>query len=240
MRLKADVFKAWADSKQPGGGPVTWKTIAAQAGTPMVTVLRQKTKDALDPRLVLRISRTMRCDPLQELASFPGYEVLRGAPPRPTEGEILTQVCPRGIFHEISARLHEEDRSTDPPLSPWGGFAYAFVSWVSWAGPRNYNELIRRRLEISTTAVAKKLSQPQVLVEQVIPVCSAVDLDPVLALVILGHITDEEAGLAPDLRESVLRRCAPEDLVSQLQHVERFLRRRLHIAEVVDEVAARA
>lgn len=234
MRLRPDALKQWAENIQPHPSSLTWKKIAEQARFSLVTVMRQKSKGAMDPQIVLEISRRWGRDPLVELGQFPGYEALAQAPDQFPTTEILTQIPPELILQEVWARLGGQ-----PPeqlqIPGWGQFPYAFSSWISAMGPRDYNAAIRSVLGVSDSAVAKKITTPQFKVEEVVVVCVELELNARLALLILGHITEGEARIDPNLRESALKYSSGEELIEQIHHVERFMRRRLQISESVAE-----
>lgn len=233
MRLKADAFKQWAESAQPRPHPLSWKKIAEQTNYTLVTVLRQKSKDSMDPALVLRMSRHVQLNPLEELARFPGFEVLGEAYVPPTQGEVLTQIPPELVLDEVRARLMDEQGPGPLSMPAWGEAPYAFSSWMTWVGPRDFNAAIRSILGVSMTAVAKKLSNPQFKVEEIVTVCHQMRLNTRFALLILGYITPEEAGVPHRLREDALKYARGEELVDQMHHSEKFVRRRLQIADNV-------
>lgn len=234
MRLRPEELKHWAENAQPQPGPLTWKKIADVAQAPLVTMMRQKSKGAMDPQLVIQLSRHWGRHPLVELAQFPGYEVLAQPPAPPSTTELLTQIPPELILEETAGRLAEQP-SPERAMPDWGQFPYAFSSWISAVGPRDYNAAIRSVLGVSDSAVAKKIATPQFKVEETVEVCAALGLNVRLALLILGHITESEAGIEPHLRENALKYSNGEQLVEQINHVERFIRRRLQVSESVSE-----
>lgn len=234
MSLRPEALKRWAENAQPHPCSLTWKKIAEQAQFSLVTVMRQKSKGTMDPQLVLEISRHWGHDPLAELGQFPGYEVLTQPPVQPTTMEALTQIPPELILGETHARLVEEPPA-EQQIPDWGQFPYAFSSWISAMGPRDYNAAIRSVLGVSDSAVAKKITTPQFKVNETVAVCLGLDLNVRLALLILGYVTENEAGVEPDLRAKALKDSSGEELIAQIHHVERFMRRRLQISESVTE-----
>lgn len=234
MSLRPEALKRWAENAQPHPCSLTWKKIAEPTQFSLVTVMRQKSKGAMDPQLVLEISRHWGRDPLAELGQFPGYEVLAQPPVPPTTMEALTQIPPELILDETRARLAEEPQAGQQ-MPAWGQFPYAFSSWISAVGPRDYNAAIRSVLGVSDSAVAKKITTPQFKVNEAVDVCRGLKLNVRLALLILGHITENEAGFEPDLRAKALKYSSGEELIALIHHVERFMRRRLQISESVTE-----
>lgn len=107
--------------------------------------------------------------------------------------------------------------------------------WFAHSGGMDYNRRVREVLGISDTATAKKIHQGQFGVDQIVPVCEAMGMNPLLGLLILGYITEEEAALGGGLRESALARARADALSDQLQQSVRYIRRRLQLADRVDE-----
>ncbi|MBN6754276.1 hypothetical protein JRG18_12230 [Kocuria palustris] len=234
MRLEGDAFKAWADRVYQQGPMASWTAISKEVGITRGTLMMQKAKNAVDPRAVLAFARANDCDPVRELSSFRGFALLRQRFAAPDDSELLTQIAVADLFDEISART-EERQGPRQPLAPWGAPPYALAMWFAHSGGMDYNRRVREVLGISDTATAKKIHQGQFGVDQIVPVCEAMGMNPLLGLLILGYITEEEAALGGGLRESALARARADALSDQLQQSVRYIRRRLQLADRVDE-----
>lgn len=237
MRLESAPFKSWADRICRHGTTISWAAIAQQSGVTKGTLMVQKTKNAIDPRAVLAFARANEHDPVQELSNFPGYAILKQRFAIPDDTELLTQIAIADVFDEISTRIDERPRA-GRPLAAWGSFPYAVAAWFAHSGGIDYNRRVREVLSISDTATAKKIQSAQFGVDQIVPVCEAMGMNPLLGLLILGYITEDEAGLGGGVREAALARVRADELSDHLNQTVRYVRRRLQLADRVDDAIA--
>ena len=240
MGLDAKQVKRWANGFNPDGDGLSWSEIAKQAGMPLRTLTVQRSKNNIDANLVFEIARYNHRDPVGELSQFAGFASLSGDYPAPSTRELLTQVDTNQVFSEIAYRLGEVQRKA-PQLSRWGSMNRGLVAWLGLAG-RDYGVTISKVLNISDAGASRKVNLPQFKVEQIVPVCDALGLNPKFALLVLGYLTDEETGVSSTAREDALVSATGDELADHLSHVLRHIRRQLQIAQQKtedDEIARR-
>lgn len=228
LGLETRQVRAWAISSLTGGHDVSWATLAKKADIPTGTLTMQCAKNNIDAKIIINLSRKYKKDPLKELSKFSGYESLVLNYPQPSTRELLTQIPLNYIFSEITARLKESDRS-EILLKEWGGDR-AFAAWIGLTG-YDYGSTIRKVLNISEQSASRKVNMAQFKVDQIIPVSESLGVNPKMALLILGYISEAEAGIYPLAREKALLGASNDDLVDHIDHILRHVRRRLNIAE---------
>jgi hypothetical protein len=175
------------------------------------------------------LARAFGMDPLTELARIPRWQSLTSTlPSTPTAREILSSLHPRHIFHELGDRLGD-DRRRQIELEPWDNYYARFSAWFDVAGGDAAKDRLAEVLQIGSpsTMSARLNNRIRFEVDDILDGFIPAGMDPVLALVLAGWITDQEAGYAPTLRVQTLVGVHVDELLYMMQKQMRFTLRLL-------------
>lgn len=227
MRLTTEEMTGWATQLYGRfGQKVNWSKVSRDADFVPVTFNVQRTRNQVDPQVIINIARKYGLNPLDELAQIPRWEHLRTTPSRPSQQEIATSLHPAYVLQELVDRLLERAPNY-PDFGSWEGYYGSFSTWVDIAGSEIARERLRAALNLgSKTALSAKLnSRSRFAVDEAIDGFTAAGMDPVFALVLASLITAEEAGYSATVRQDALLSISNEDLLYLSQRQVRYTSR---------------
>lgn len=227
MRLTTEEMTAWATQFYGRlGEKVNWSKVARDAEFVPVTFNVQRTRNQVDPQVIINIARKYGLNPLDELARIPRWEHLISTRSSPSQQEIVTSLHPAYVLQELADRLLGR-ASNYPDFESWEGYYGTFSTWVDVAGSEIARERLRAALHLgSKTALSNKLnSRSRFAVDEAIDGFTAAGMDPVYALVLASLITAEEAGYPETIRQDALLSISNEDLLYLCQRQVRYTSR---------------
>lgn len=206
---KSDV-EQWLDSVAPGIGLTV---LSKQAGFSRIRLIQQLTGDRVQVETIIKVSRVLRLDPLEQLSSFRGFEHLR--PSRPGQREVGAFIQ-WDFLLRACAQIEFGEPVTESMLGPVD-FAETSRQWIDSIDP---NGGLRKHLQvagpISNQGLSRMLNGP-LRFDLALLAAQYADIPRVSALVVSGLLSPAEAGWAADERVQWLNRLGR---VERLQLVE--------------------
>lgn len=236
VRLTAAELSAWVEPLyQRLHEKLTWAKVAHDSGFKTVTVSMQRTRNQVDAQMLINICHTRGLDTVQELARVPRWRHLAQRKSSPSQLEFIASLHPAHALQEIADRLVIRAPNY-PDFGPWDTYPGRFSTWIDVAGPPNARETLRTALELTASSMSGRLNDREKFrVDEVIDGFTAVEMDPVYALVLAGAITPQEAGYDPNIRQDALLSVSDEDLLEVNQRQQRYMRRILKDQRIAGE-----
>lgn len=228
MRLSTEEFTAWSEgfyerASMGFAGNANWIQIAKDAPFTDSRLSVQRSREVIDALAIINISRTYDVNPLPELARIPQWEPLTKFPLKPSNREVLSSLHLGHILRELADRMDKAVlRHSD--LGAWDSYYGRFSTWFDVAGSEAAKLRLREAIKIgSASAMSSRLnSHIKFGVDEILDGFMLIGVNPVYALVLAGHITDEEAGYSATLRQDVLRSVIDEDFSYMCQKQMRY------------------
>lgn len=243
MRLTDAELTAWGQEfYESRGREYSRNALAEDAGVNPPTVMYMSRRDDIDPALLLWVARTYRADPVASLAMVDRYAFLGKAPCSPGMRDVLAATDPGFIVTEVGQRLRGAPSCGVDPWAPWSAWPVRLLSWFGYCAPENYRSVLRSMSDITDSSLSSRLrGRWDYPLGELVQGARQLGLDPVFALVVAGYITDDEAGLNPNLRGEVLAKVSDGDLLAAAAHHYRFVQQgTAWSAEAVDKNRVRA
>nr|AXV46413.1 hypothetical protein pA40H2_p58 [Arthrobacter sp.] len=221
MPLAKPDVEHWLHAVAPGIGVTV---LSQRAGFSRIRIFQQLSGDRVPEETILKVSRVLELDPLEQLRSFQGYEYLESSRPDPREvpAYIRWDYLGRGC-----AAIELQEPLTESVLGPVC-FPGASRQWIDSVDPDGGS---RKHLEktgpISGQGLSKMLNSPLRL-DLAVLAAQYADLPLSSAYVVAGLLTPSEAGWAADERVQWLQQ---QGKIQRLQ----LLEKRIHAARVREE-----
>jgi len=237
VRLTSDEFSAWAEPLyQSLGEKLTWTKVSIDADFHGVTISMQRTRNQVDPQIIINVARKRGLEPLEQLGRIPRWNYLSAVRSTPSQLEIIASLSPAHVYRELADRLLiNAPRHSD--FGPWDAYHGRLSTWVDVAGPDNARDVMRRELQLRTSSsLSRKLnSHSKFDADEAIDGFTAAGMDPVYALVLANVLTPQEAGYSDTIREDALLSISDEDLLHLCQRQVRYTSRLLADNRVAEE-----
>lgn len=226
-------FEQWATVALGTAKTPSVRALAKVSGISKSTLSYQLNADAIPASSVIQISRGLGASPLDDLATFPGFESLLETAKEPTTAELLTLISPRDLLLEAARRLgtHYTNWQLDtftPGKTYWG-------AWFKTAAPRATYAALRDLIGISETQIAKNHKEAAWSVEHLALMSQNFAFSAQMALVVSGSLTFHEVGLSPDIREAALADASDEDLQFRIEKLAASLAEKMNTASIKSE-----
>ena len=104
--IERNSFEQWVSSALNTPKIPSVRKVAKIGGISKSTLSYQLTANAIDPRIVIAVSRGQDLNPLQQLGTFPGYESLKNKPQSLNIPEVLSLIHDRDVYAEIASIFH--------------------------------------------------------------------------------------------------------------------------------------
>lgn len=220
MRLTAEEFLGWVEPfYKERGLKLSWSRVDQDCDVKRVTLAFQRNRNRIDLNAVLSIARSWGLNPIDEIATIPRYSHLTSRKGTSADLEVLASMDQGYVVEELACRAL--DRKRRLIKTPWNEPPYRYYTWFAYTSQAEggaYAEPIIKALGLNRNSVSQRLQgRTAIAGDEIIVMAEAVDLNPVLGLVLNGSVTPEEAGYPPRLREEVLQRAETSELVSLIR-----------------------
>ncbi len=183
---KPDV-KRWFDSVAPGVGVTV---LSIKAGFSRMRIFQQLAGDRVQEETIIKVSRVMGLDPLEQLRTFSGYETL--LPSRPDPREVGAFIQWQHLMRACSA-IELDEPVTEESLGP-KIFGETSRQWIDGIDPDGgLRKHLQERGPISNQGLSKMLNGPLRLDLAVLATQYA-QIPEVSALVAARLLSPAEAG----------------------------------------------
>jgi hypothetical protein len=232
MPLSAKAFQLWLHGVAPAASTAD---ICRISGIKRTTLAQQLVRGKVAETTLVRISRALGLSPLAALGSFPNFAELADDPQPPTAAELVSQIATMDLLRAVigrSSRAHGgEERSAPAALSP----APHATSVRNWVDAIDDGEL-RHRVSVATRVAPQnfsaQLTANRLSPELAVATARAAGVGSTGGLVATGLITEEEAGWAPNAKQSALAALSDGELTAlageRLLALGKTLRRQEH------------
>lgn len=183
---KSDVER-WLNSVAPGVGITV---LSKEAGYSRIRILQQLAGDRVQAETIIKVSRVLGLDPLEQLRSFSGYESF--IPSRPDPREIGAFIQWEHLLRAC-ASIEFNERVTEPSLGPIH-FGETSRQWIDSIDPDGG---LRKHLQglgpISNQGLSKMLNG-SLRLDLALLAAQYADIPKVSAFVAAHLLTPAEAG----------------------------------------------
>ncbi|MFJ6419019.1 hypothetical protein [Paeniglutamicibacter sp. NPDC091659] len=221
MPLTKTEVERWLNSVAPGVGLTV---LSKKAGFSRIRIIQQLTGDRVQEETIIKVSRVLDIDPLEQLRSFKGYEHLE--PSRPDRREVDAFIRWEHLLRACAA-IEFAEPVTETSLGPTH-FGETSRQWIDSIDP---DGRLRKYLQtagpISNPGLSKMLNGA-LRFDLALLAAQYANVPKVSALVASHLLTPEEAGWVVDERVQWLRGLGK---VERLQLVET----RIHAALVREQ-----
>lgn len=210
-------FEWWAQDAMGLRKPPSVRALAKVSGISKSTLSYQLNAGSVPAASVIKISRGLGNSPLEDLASFAGFEGLQLPAAPPTQAELLTLISPRDILLESARRLGVQIDSWQiddflPGKSVWS-------PWFKTVAPKATYAAVKGLVGISETQIANNHRESSWSVEQLALMGQEFDFSIPMALVVSGNLNFCEVGLSPNIRQAALVEASDEELQARSEKV---------------------
>lgn len=217
---KTDV-EHWLNSVAPGVGLTV---LSREAGFSRIRILQQLAGDRVPVETILRVSRVLKLDPLEQLRSFQGYEHLE--PSRPDHREVGAYLQWEHLVRGCTA-IEFNEPLNEAALGSMT-FNEASRQWVDSVDPDGgLRKHLKRVGPISDPGLSKMLNGPLRL-DLALLAAQYADIPKVSAFVVARLLTPTEAGWVADERVQWLQG------LGKIQRLQ-LLETRIHAALVREQ-----
>lgn len=203
-------FEYWAQAALQTAKPPSVRALAKVSGISKSTLSYQLNADSIPAASIIKISRGIGSSPLQDLASFPGYENLLISNVSPSRQELLALISPRDILLETARRLGV--RYTHWDIDDFKAGKEYWGPWFKTAAPTATYSALRDLVGISDTQIAKNHKEASWSIEHMALMSQKFHFSIQLALAVSGSLSFREAELSPNIRQDALASATDEEL----------------------------
>ena len=233
MPLPAKAFQLWLHGVAPSA---TTADICRISGIKRTTLAQQLVRGKVAETTLVRISRALGLNPLRALGSFAKFAELAGESQPPTAAELVSQIATMDLLRAVIERSSPADGGPGGPSAPPGPSPAPHATSVrNWVDAIDDGELRHRVSEATGVApqnYSAQLTANRLSPELAIATARAAGVGSTGGLVATGLVTEEEAGWAPDAKQSALAALSDGELTAlageRLLALGKTLRRQEH------------
>jgi hypothetical protein len=234
MPLAAKAFQLWLHGVAP---TATTADICRISGIKRTTLAQQLVRGKVAETTLISISRALGLNPLAALGTFANYAELGERPQPPTAAELVSQVATMDLLRAVilrSSPAHDggEDREAAPPALSPAPHATSVRNWVDAIDDGELRHRVSDATGVAPQNYSAQLTANRLSPELAVATARAAGVGYTGGLVATGLITEEEAGWAPNAKQSALAALSDGDLTAlageRLQALGKSLRRQEH------------
>ena len=234
MPLPAKAFQLWLHGAAPTASTAD---ICRISGIKRTTLAQQLVRGKVAETTLVSISRALGLNPMAALGTFASYAELAGRPQPPTAAELVSQVATLDLLRAVIGRSSpalaggEEGQAASPALSP-APHATSVRNWVDSIDDGELRHRVSNATGVAPQNYSAQLTANRLSPELAVATARAAGVGFTGGLVATGLITEEEAGWAPDAKQSALAALSDGELTAlageRLQALGKTLRRQEH------------
>jgi hypothetical protein len=233
MPLPAKAFQLWLHSVAPKASTAD---ICRISGIKRTTLAQPLVRGKVAETTLVSISRALRLSPLVALGSFAKYAELAGEPQPPTAVELVSQIATMDLLRAVIERSAPEyggagEGHAPPALNP-APHATSVRNWVDAIDDGELRHRVSAATGVAPQNFSAQLTANRLSPELAVATARAAGVGFTGGLVATGLITEEEAGWAPDAKQSALAALSDGELTGlageRLQTLGKTLRRQEH------------
>ncbi|WP_284974186.1 hypothetical protein [Arthrobacter sp. efr-133-TYG-104] len=224
MPLQSKSFQRWLHGVAPHASTAD---VCRIAGIKRTTLAQQLVRGKVAESTLVSISRGFDINPVQALATFDLYAVLRGDPVPPTAGELVSQIATVDLLRAVVER--SQPGSIPAMVLSATPHPTAVRNWVDAIDDGELRHRVSQATGIAPQNFSAHLTANRLPPELAIATSRAAGVGPAGGLVAGGLITEAEAGWPPNARQEALDAMTQGELVTlageRLQALGKTLRR---------------
>lgn len=245
MPLPAKAFQLWLHGAAPTASTAD---ICRISGIKRTTLAQQLVRGKVAESTIVSVSRALRLSPLAALGSFANYAELAGEPQPPTAVELVSQIATMDLLRAVIERSSPahggagegpEQHAAPPALSP-APHATSVRNWVDAIDDGELRHRVSATTGVAPQNFSAQLTANRLSPELAVATARAAGVGVAGGLVATGLITEEEAGWAPDAKQSALAALSDGELTllagERLQTLGKTLRRQEHEQEQTEKI----
>lgn len=233
MPLPAKAFQLWLHGVAPSA---TTADICRISGIKRTTLAQQLVRGKVAETTLVRISRALGLNPLRALGSFAKFAELAGESQPPTAAELVSQIATMDLLRAVIERSSPAHGGPGGPSAPPGlspaPHATSVRNWVDAIDDGELRHRVSEATGVAPQNYSAQLTANRLSPELAIATARAAGVGSTGGLVATGLVTEEEAGWAPDAKQSALAALSDGELTAlageRLLALGKTLRRQEH------------
>ncbi|MDQ0851500.1 hypothetical protein QFZ65_003438 [Arthrobacter sp. B3I9] len=238
MPLPAKAFQLWLHGVAP---TATTADICRISGIKRTTLAQQLVRGKVAETTLVRISRALGLSPLAALGSFPNFAELADEQQPPTAAELVSQIATVDLLRAVIERSSPAHGGGDglSALIP-APHGTSVRNWVDAIDDGELRHRVSQATRVAPQNFSAQLTANRLSPELAVATARAAGVGSTGGLVATGLITEEEAGWAPDAKQSALAALSDGELTAlageRLQALGKALRRQEHEQAQTDKI----
>jgi hypothetical protein len=241
MPLPAKAFQLWLHGVAP---TATTADICRISGIKRTTLAQQLVRGKVAETTLVRISRALGLSPLAALGSFANFAELAAEQQPPTAAELVSQIATVDLLRAVIERSSPahgggNGLTARTALSP-APHGTSVRNWVDAIDDGELRHRVSQATRVAPQNFSAQLTANRLSPELAVATARAAGVGSTGGLVATGLITEEEAGWAPDAKQSALAALSDGELTAlageRLQALGKTLRRQEHEQAQTDKI----